>query len=175
VCVSCPDQHVEHGDEVTGELLAVGGQGDQLVRAGAQQRGAGDGFELADLAGQDGVPGAEVPGGVVKAGMPAGCQEPADALFGVRAGEDVPDRWRECGGSAEAGQRVVAAVDAVPDRDAGGAGCGGEGSGRDAGSGGDVFEAAAPCLVLLAQPVRVDVTAGGRGGLPEPGARPAAA
>jgi hypothetical protein len=65
---------------------------------------------------------------------------------------------------------VGVAVHAVPDGDAGGAGCRGEGLGPDAGLGRDVFEAALPRLVLLAQPVRVDVAAGLRGGLLETGA-----
>ena len=74
-------------------------------------------------------------------------------------------------GSAEAAQRVVAGVSALPDGDARAAGGGGEGSGRDAGFGGDVFEAAAPCLVLLAPAVaEIDVGVRARGGLPEPGA-----
>jgi hypothetical protein len=47
-------QHVEHQGDVAGELLAVEGQGDGPVRAGAQQRGAGGVFELADLAVQGG-------------------------------------------------------------------------------------------------------------------------
>jgi hypothetical protein len=53
-------QHVERRGDVAGELLAVDGQGDRPVRAGAQQRGAGGVFELADLAGEDGVPYAEL-------------------------------------------------------------------------------------------------------------------
>ena len=52
-----------------------------------QERGAGDGFELADLAGQGGVPDAELAGRVVEAGLPREREEPVDALFGVRAGE----------------------------------------------------------------------------------------
>jgi hypothetical protein len=43
-------QYVEHRGDVAGEALAAGGQGDRPVRAGAQQRGAGGVFELADLA-----------------------------------------------------------------------------------------------------------------------------
>jgi hypothetical protein len=57
-------------------------------------------------------------------------------------GEDVPDVCGECAGSAEGGEWVGAAVDAVPDADAGLAGCGGEGLDGDAGLGGDVLEAA---------------------------------
>jgi hypothetical protein len=40
-------QHVEHGGDVAGELLAVGGQGDLPVRSGVQERGAGGGFDAA--------------------------------------------------------------------------------------------------------------------------------
>lgn len=46
----------EDGAGVAGELLAGGAQDDCPVRAGAQERDPGDGFELADLAGQVGVP-----------------------------------------------------------------------------------------------------------------------
>jgi len=53
-----------------GELLAVGGQGDHPVRAGAQQRGAGGVFELADLAVHRGVLDANLAGGVEEAGPP---------------------------------------------------------------------------------------------------------
>jgi hypothetical protein len=64
---------------------------------------------------------------------------------------------------------VGAAVDAVPDADAGRAGCGGEGSDGSAGLGGDVLEAALAVLVLLAEPARFD--GGVRGGrVAEPGA-----
>jgi hypothetical protein len=58
-----------------------------------------------------------------KAGLPGEREEPADALFGVRAGEGVPDRRRERAGSAEAGRRVGVAVHALPDGDAPVAGC----------------------------------------------------
>jgi hypothetical protein len=61
-------QHVEHQGDVAGELLAVEGQRDRPVRAGAQQRGTGGVFELADLAGEDGVPDAELAGCVAEAG-----------------------------------------------------------------------------------------------------------
>jgi hypothetical protein len=54
--------HGERGESVAGEVLAVGGQGDGPVGAGAQERGAGGVFELADLAGEDGVPDAEMAG-----------------------------------------------------------------------------------------------------------------
>jgi Winged helix DNA-binding domain len=144
--------------DVAGELPAADGQGDCPVRAGAQEREAGDGFELADLAGQDGVPDAEFAGGLVEAGLPGEREEPADALFGVRAGEGVPDRQRELAGCAEAGEGAGVAAHAVPDGDAGVAGRGGKALDRDAGFGGDVLETALPVLVLLAQPVRVDAT-----------------
>ena len=75
----------------------------------------------------------------------------------------------ERAGSAEGGEGVGAAGDAVPDADAGVAGCGGEGLDGDAGLGGDVLEAALAVLVLLAEPVRVDAAARGRGRLAEPG------
>ncbi len=60
------------GGDLAGELLAVGCQGDCPVRGAAQERGAGDGFELADLAGQDGVPDAELAGRMVEARLPRG-------------------------------------------------------------------------------------------------------
>lgn len=63
------------------------------------------------------------------------------------------------GGNAPGGRcwpGVGVAVGAVPDGDAGGARRDGEGRGRDAGFGGDVFEAALQELVLLAQPVRAE-------------------
>jgi hypothetical protein len=96
-------QHVEYRDDVAGELLAVDGQGDCPVRGGAQERDAGDVFKLADLAGQGGVLDTEVPGRVAEAGLSGEREEPADALFGVRAGEGFPDRRRERAGSAGAG------------------------------------------------------------------------
>jgi hypothetical protein len=64
---------------------------------------------------------------VVEAGLAREGEEPSDALLGARAGEDVPDVRREHAGSAEGGEGVGAGVDAVPDSDAGLAGCGGEG------------------------------------------------
>jgi hypothetical protein len=85
-------------------------------------------------------------------------------------GEDVPDVRGERAWPAEGGEWVGAAVDAVPDADAGLAGCGGEGPDRDAGLGGDVFEAAVTFVVLLAEPVRVDGVVRGRGRAAEPGA-----
>ncbi len=94
--------HVEHGEGVTGELLAVWGQGDASARAGAQERDADGGFELADLACQGGVLDAEVAGGVLDAGVAGDFQEPAGAYLGGRAGEGGPDGWRESGGSAGA-------------------------------------------------------------------------
>ena len=102
-------------------------------------------------------PDAELAGCVLEAGLPGEGEEPADALLGAWAGEGVPDVLGERAGSAESGEGVGAAVDAVPDADAGVAGCGGEGLDRDAGLGGDVLEAALAVLVLLAEPVRVDV------------------
>jgi hypothetical protein len=53
-------QHVEYRRDVAGELLAVGGQGERPVFCGVHEFGAGEVFELADLAGQDGVLDAEV-------------------------------------------------------------------------------------------------------------------
>jgi hypothetical protein len=79
---------------------------------------------------------------VVEAGLAGEGEEPADALLGAWAGEGVPDGRGERAGVGDAGQGVGAAVDAVPDGDAGVAGCGGEGLDRDAGLGGDVLEAA---------------------------------
>jgi hypothetical protein len=84
-------------------LLAVGGQGDLPVRSGAQERGADGGLELADLAGEDGVPDAELAGRVVEAGLAGKCEEPADALLGVRAGEGIPDGRRELVGCGAMG------------------------------------------------------------------------
>jgi hypothetical protein len=72
--------------DVAGEELAVGGQGESSVWSGAWQGGADDGRKLADLAGEDGVPDADLAGCVVEAGL---------------SGED--------------GEGVGAAVDAVPD------------------------------------------------------------
>jgi hypothetical protein len=79
---------------------------------------------------------------VAEAGLAGEGEEPADALLGAWAGEGVPDVRGERAGSAEAGKGVGAAGDAVPDADAGLAGCGGEGLDGDAGLGGDVLEAA---------------------------------
>jgi hypothetical protein len=76
---------------IAGELLGFSGQGDHPVRACAQERDPGDGFELAHLEEQGGVLDAEVPGSVLKAGMPGNREDPADALLGARAGEGVPD------------------------------------------------------------------------------------
>jgi hypothetical protein len=107
-----------------------------------------------------------------EAGLAGKGEEPPDALLGAWAGEGVPDVGGERAGSAEAGEGVGAAGDAVPDADAGVAGCGGEGLYGDADLGGDVFEAALAVLVVLAEPVRVDAAVRGRGRLAEPGARP---
>jgi len=99
-----------------------------IVRSGAQERGAGSGFELADLAGEAGVPEAELAGGVVvKAELAGEGEEPADALLGVRACVRVPDGCGKRVGAADAGQGMGMAADAAPD--------------RDAGLGGDVLEA----------------------------------
>jgi hypothetical protein len=76
---------------------------------------------------------------VAEAGLAGEGEEPADALLGAWAGEGVPDVRGERVGSAETGEGVGAAGDAVPDADAGLAGCGGEGLGGDAGLGGDVL------------------------------------
>jgi hypothetical protein len=97
-------QHVERRGDVAGELLAVDGQGDRPVWAGAQQRGAGGGFELADLTSEDGVPDAELAGGVAESGLAGEGEEPADGLPGARAGEGVPDGQRECAGATVANQ-----------------------------------------------------------------------
>jgi hypothetical protein len=94
---------------------------------------------------------------VLEAGLVGEGEEPADALLGAWVGEDVPDVGGERSWSAEGGEGVGAAGDAVPDADAGVAGCGGEGPGGGAGLGGDVLEAALAVLVVLAEPVRVGV------------------
>lgn len=46
--------------DVAGESVAVGGQRELPVWSGAQELGADDGLELADLAGEEGVPDAEL-------------------------------------------------------------------------------------------------------------------
>ena len=122
--------------------MAVGRQREPPVWPGAQERGAHGGLELADLAGEAGVPDAELAGCVLEAGLAGEGEEPSDALLGARVGEGVPGVRGECAWSAEGGEGVGAAVDAVPDADAGLAGCGGEGLDRRAGLGGDVLEAA---------------------------------
>jgi hypothetical protein len=53
-------------------LLAVGGQGDCPVGACGQESDAGDVLELADPVGEDGVPDAELAGGVMEAGLARG-------------------------------------------------------------------------------------------------------
>jgi hypothetical protein len=97
---------------------------------------------LADLAGEVGVPDAELVGCVAEAGLAGEGEEASYALLGTGVGEEVPDVRGECAGSAEGGEGVGAACDAVPDADAGLAGCGGESLDRGAGLGGDVLEAA---------------------------------
>ncbi len=89
--LSVRGQHAEDGRHVAGEALAVGGQCESPVWPGAQERGAGDGLELPDLAGEDGVPDAKLAGCVVEAGLSGEGEEPADALLGARVGEDAPD------------------------------------------------------------------------------------
>jgi hypothetical protein len=111
--------------DVAGESLSVGGQREPPVWPGAQERGADGGLELADLAGEDGVPDAELAGCVLEAGLAGDGEEPADALLGAWAGEGVPGIRGKRGGSAEGGERVKTAGDAVPDADAGLTGCGG--------------------------------------------------
>src|ERR1019366_9620469 len=91
---------------------------------------ADDGLELPDLAGEDGIPDAELAGGGVEAGLSGEGEEPSDALLGAWVGEDAPDVRGERTGAAEGGEGVGAAVDAVPDADAGLAGCGGKGPPR---------------------------------------------
>ena len=138
-------------------------QREPLVWSGAQEFGADDGLELADLAGEEGVPDAELACCALEAGLPGDRQESPDALPGTRMGEGVPDVRGERAWPAEGGEGVGAAVDAVPDADAVLAGCGGEGLDGDAGLGGDVLEAALTFLVPLAEPVRVDGVVGGAG------------
>lgn len=140
------------------------------VWSGAQEGSADGRLELADLAGEVGVPDAELAGCVVEAGLAGEGEEPSDALLGAGAGEDVPDVRGERAGAAEGGEGVGAAGDAVPDADAGFAGCGSEGLDRGAGLGGDVLEAALAVLVLPAEPVRVDAAVWARGRVAEPGA-----
>jgi hypothetical protein len=73
-------------------------------------------------------------------------------------------------GSAEGGEGVCPAADAVPDAVPGLAGRSGEGRDRAVGLGGDVLEAALAVLVLLAQPVRVDAAVWALGLRAEPSA-----
>jgi hypothetical protein len=84
-------QHVEDRRRVSGESLAVGGQYELPVWPGAQEWSADGGLELADLAGEDGVPDAELTGRMAEAGPTRECEEPLDALLGARVGEDAPD------------------------------------------------------------------------------------
>jgi hypothetical protein len=100
---------------------------------------------------------------VVEARLAGEGEKPSDALLGARVGEDVPDVRGKRAGSAEGGEGLGAAADAVPDAEAGLAGCGGEGLGGGAGLGGDVLEAALAVLVVLAEPVRVDAAVRLRG------------
>jgi hypothetical protein len=69
--------------DVAGEETAVGGEREQPVWSGAQQGGAGDVFELADLPGETGGRSAELAGCVLKVGLSGDREEPADALFGA--------------------------------------------------------------------------------------------
>jgi hypothetical protein len=62
-------QRLEDGSHVTGEKLAAGGQRELSAWSGAQQGGADGGLELADLAGEDRGPDAELAGCVVQAGL----------------------------------------------------------------------------------------------------------
>lgn len=57
--------------------------------AGVKERGADDGLELPDLAGEDGAPDAELAGCVVEAGLSGEGEEPLDALLGAWVGEDA--------------------------------------------------------------------------------------
>ena len=80
----------------------MGGEREPPVWSGAQQGGAGDVFELADLPGEAGGRGAELAGCVLEVGLSGDREEPADALFGaygvgVRAGPG------DAGGPAERG------------------------------------------------------------------------
>ena len=77
--------------DVAGELLAVGGQGDDPVRACAQQRGAGGVFELVDLAVQGGALDADLAGnGKVPADRPLA---PSGAGAGVSVLADAACQW----------------------------------------------------------------------------------
>jgi hypothetical protein len=75
---------------------------------------------------------------VAEAGLAGEGEEPSDALLGAGVGEDAPDVGGERAWPAESGEGVGAGADAVPDADAGLAGCGGEGLDGGAGLGGDV-------------------------------------
>jgi hypothetical protein len=145
------------GLDIVCELLAVWGEGEARAGGVAEQPGAGGGFELGDLGGESFVPGAEVAGGPGQARVSRGREEPADARLSAGPGEGSPDGWREVIRPAQGGEGVGVAVDAVPDRDAGAAGHGGEVGDRDAGFSRDVLQAPAVYLVLLAQPSRVDL------------------
>ena len=75
-------------------------------------------FKLANLAVQGGALDADLACGVQEAGLSREREDPADALLSAGAGERVPDRWRERGGTAEAGQGVGMAVGALLDGNA---------------------------------------------------------
>src|ERR1022692_370447 len=156
-CGSSRVPRAEHGLDIVCELLAVWGESEACAGGVAEQPGAGGGFELGDLGGESFVLGAEVAGGPGQTRVSRGREEPADALVSAGPGEGSPDGWREVIRPAQGGEGVGVAVDAVPDRDAGAAGQGGEVGDRDAGFSRDVLQAPAVCLVLLAQPSRVDL------------------
>lgn len=93
-------------------------QREPLVWSGAQEFGADDGLELADLADEEGVPDSELACCALEAGLPGDRQESPDPLLGTRMGEGVPDVRGERAWPVEGGEGVGAAVDAVPDADA---------------------------------------------------------
>jgi hypothetical protein len=72
--------------------------------------GADDGLELPDLAGEDGVPDAELASRVLDAGLSGKGEEPSDALLGAQVGEDVPDVRGERARPAEGGEWVGTAT-----------------------------------------------------------------
>jgi hypothetical protein len=95
--------------DVAGEETAVGGEGEPPVWSGAQQCGAGEVFELADLPGEAGGRGAELAGCVLEVGLSGDREEPADALsgaggVGVRAGGGMP------GAQLSGGSQVTGSV-----------------------------------------------------------------
>jgi hypothetical protein len=104
----------EGRSDVAGDEAAVGGEREPPVWPGAQEGGAGDVFELADLPGEAGGRGAELAGGVPEVGLSGDREEPADALsgaggVGVRAGRG--DAGAQPGGGSQVTGSLMPAWD----------------------------------------------------------------